>query len=135
MFSWLYLFCINQEMRRTGKGELSTPHPENCTNSLAPFVGSFFYSHKKIFDMAATTHFYSRVTSSRRQEPKLATQPNPPLEGQNDPPPPPLVPPPGNVEQDWMTTLEAQIAFWTRQNAELLLRILDQSHSEINREG
>jgi hypothetical protein len=83
--------------------------------------------------MAITTRSDGRVTRLRRQAPDLGAHSDPPPEGQNDPPLPPLVSPPSDVEQSQMVVLEAHIAFLTRKNAELLLRILERSHSEINR--
>jgi hypothetical protein len=59
---------------------------------------------------------------------------NLPPEGQSDPQHPSLFPSLGDGEHNQMVALEAQIAILTQQNAELPLRIPEQSHSEINQE-
>jgi hypothetical protein len=82
--------------------------------------------------MAVTTHFDNRVNRQRRQTPETAAQPNLLLEGQNDPLPPLQVPSPSNIEQNQTASLEAHIVLLIEQNAELLLRTPEQSHSEIN---
>jgi hypothetical protein len=55
------------------------------------------------------------------------------LKDQNDPQPPPFSPL-GGGDQDRVAALEAQIETLTRQNAELLLKILGQSHPEVNQD-
>jgi hypothetical protein len=119
--------------RRDHQKEMSCHgHTENCTNSLALCVGTCFSFSLKISDMAVTTHFDNRVNRQRRQTPETAAQPNLLLEGQNDPLPPLQVPSPSNIEQNQTASLEAHIVLLIEQNAELLLRTPEQSHSEIN---
>jgi hypothetical protein len=59
--------------------------------------------------MVVTTNFDDRVTPPIRHVLEPVAQPNPLLEGQNDPQPPPLFPPPGVGKQNQMAALEAQI--------------------------
>jgi hypothetical protein len=84
--------------------------------------------------MVMNTRFVSQANRQRRSEPGQILQPNPNLGIQNNPLPPPF-PPPDSGDQDRIAAMEAHIEALTRQNAELLLRNMEQPHPKVNRDG